>query len=152
MVQLLRFYKLYDGEGRLKEREGRENRFIVICCVLRIILFIIMLFIQGRITMAHTLQAVWFLKGTVNIESNQVKQSQHTRKGNVAPPNRQQDAVITFSTSQICCTTTDPTQSLTTCVDNVVADGRIWWQWSGSVCAQMLLLYCWAQRWRLLYN
>lgn len=101
--------------GWRKERR-RENGFIVICCLLRIILFIIMLFIQGHITMAHTLQAVWFLKGTLNIESNQVKQSQHTRRRNVAPPNRQPDAVITFSTSQICCRTNDPTQSLTTYV------------------------------------
>lgn len=55
-----------------------------------------MLFIQGHITMAHTLQAVWFLKGPLNIESNQVKQSQHNLMGNVAPPDRQQDTALLY--------------------------------------------------------
>lgn len=101
MAQLLLFYKLYDGgEGRMEERE--EERRWIYRQLLRALYYplIIMLFIQGHITTAHTLQAVWFLKGTLNIESNQVKQSQNTRKGNVAPPNRQRDAVIFFNRSR----------------------------------------------------
>ncbi len=83
--------------------EGMDRE---ICCALCITLFIIMLFIQGHITMAHTLQAVWFLKGPLHIESNQVKQSQHNLMGNVAPPDRQKDAVIILAHHRVFCMAT----------------------------------------------
>lgn len=71
-----------------------------------------MLFIQGHITMAHTLQAVWFLKGPLHIESNQVKQSQRNLMGNVAPPDRQKGTVIFLTHHRIFCMTTKFIQSL----------------------------------------
>lgn len=71
-----------------------------------------MLFIQGHITMAHTLQAVWFLKGPLHIKSNQVKQSQHNLMGNVAPPDRQKGAVIILAHQRVFCMTTQFIESL----------------------------------------
>lgn len=71
-----------------------------------------MLFIQGHITMAHTLQAVWFLKGPLHIESNQVKQSQHNLMGNVVHPDRQKGVVIILEHQRVFCMTTKHIQSL----------------------------------------
>lgn len=64
-----------------------------------------MLFIQGHITMAHTLQPVWFLKGPLHIKSNQVKQSQQNLMGNVAPPDKQKGAAIILAHHRVFCMT-----------------------------------------------
>lgn len=73
-----------------------------------------MLFIQGHITTAHTLQAVWFLKGPLHIESNQVKQSQHNLMGNVALPDKQKGAAIISAHHRVFCMTTELIQSIHT--------------------------------------
>lgn len=62
--------------------------------------------------MAHTLQAVRFLKGPLHIESNQVKQSQHNLMGNVASPDRQKGAVFILAHHRVFCMTTEFIQSL----------------------------------------
>lgn len=89
----------------------------------------IVLFMLGHITMAHTLQAVWFLEGPLHIESNQVKQSQHSLMGNVVRPDRQKGAVIILAHHRVFCTTTNFSHSLNpnwlSVQTNVIADLNI---------------------------